>query len=129
MRAVPAKDTKPEMVVRSIAHAMGLRFRLHRKDLPGNPDLVFPKYKSVVFVHGCFWHWHGCPRSRMPKSNIEYWEKKIDGNRKRDRKNIAQLSSLGWKSLIIWECETKTLSTFNFVSHSSLTAINVPDMF
>ena len=108
MRAVKSDDTKPEMIVRKAIHRKGFRYRLHDKKLPGKPDLVFPRYKTVVFVHGCFWHWHGCPRSRMPKSNTEYWEKKIGRNTERDKTNKKALENMGWKVLIIWECSLES---------------------
>jgi len=108
MRAVKSANTGPEMVVRSLAHRMGYRFRLHRKDLPGKPDLVFPRRRKVVFVHGCFWHGHDCVRgARVPLRNRAYWKRKITRNRVRDQTNPSLLKALGWKSLVIWECETK----------------------
>jgi DNA mismatch endonuclease (patch repair protein) len=108
MRAVKSKDTTPEITVRKIIHGMGARFRLHRKDLPGSPDLVFPSRRLALFVHGCFWHGHNCPRgARSPKTNSEYWATKIDRNRKRDAKAIQALSELGWRSHVIWECELR----------------------
>jgi DNA mismatch endonuclease (patch repair protein) len=108
MRAVRAKDTKPELLVRRRAHAVGLRFRLHRRDLPGTPDLVFPRRRTVVFVHGCFWHGHsGCSRSVPPKTNTEFWVAKIQKNAARDRLAIASLQRLGWLVVVIWECETR----------------------
>ena len=105
MRQVKSVNTKPEMVMRRALHAAGFRFRLHRRDLPGSPDLVFPRFRAVVFVNGCFWHWHGCKRSRMPASNREYWEMKIARNVERDRQTLAQLDALGWEVHVIWECE------------------------
>ena len=108
MAAVPHQNTSAELKVRSALHKAGKRFRLHRKDLPGTPDLVFPSKKIVVFVHGCFWHSHGCKKSRPPSSNREYWMPKMKENRQRDEKKIAQLESLGWRSVIIWECEIDT---------------------
>jgi len=108
MAAVKGKDTKPEMIVRRLAHAMGYRFRLHRKDLPGKPDLVFPGRRKVIFVHGCFWHSHDCARgSRQPKQNAEYWRAKIGRNVERDAANLQALRALGWQILVIWECELK----------------------
>lgn len=110
MRQVKGKDTAPERQVRSLLHRMGLRFRLHQKNLPGVPDIVLPKYKSVIFVHGCFWHRHpGCKRASMPTSNVDYWEDKFSKNLKRDAECQAQLTSLGWRVIIIWECELKAL--------------------
>ena len=108
MRAVKSRNTAPELFVRSLAHRMGYRFRLHRDNLPGKPDLVFPKFQKVIFVHGCFWHGHGCVRgARVPKGNREYWLKKISGNRTRDQKNLARLTTAGWKALVIWECDLR----------------------
>lgn len=105
MSRVRAKDSKPEMVVRRAAHAMGYRYRLHRNDLPGKPDLVFPAKKKVVFVHGCFWHRHDCKLGRLPKSNLDFWLPKLQKNRQRDLANQAALNALGWEALIVWECE------------------------
>jgi DNA mismatch endonuclease (patch repair protein) len=105
MARVKGEDTSPEMKVRRAVHAAGHRYRIHRKDLPGKPDLVFPRYRLVVFVHGCFWHWHGCKRSRMPAANHDYWTAKIDRNVQRDAANRAKLEAAGWRWRIIWECE------------------------
>ncbi|MDY7000522.1 MAG: very short patch repair endonuclease [Thermodesulfobacteriota bacterium] len=108
MSKIKGKDTKPEKIVRSLLHAMGYRFRLHRKDLPGKPDIVLPKHKTVIFVHGCFWHGHNsCSRSNIPKSNSEYWIGKINRNIQRYNTNRALLVQKGWKVLVIWECQTK----------------------
>lgn len=110
MQAVKGAHTAPEMAVRSLVHRMGYRFRLHRKDLPGKPDLVFAGRRKVIFVHGCFWHGHDCARgARMPKANADYWRNKIDRNRARDAASLAQLKALGWSSSIVWECELKQL--------------------
>ena len=110
MSRIKGKNTKPEMIVRSMLHKMGYRFRLHRKDLPGNPDIVLPKYKTVIFVNGCFWHRHeGCKYAYMPKSRVDFWQKKFSDTIKRDRKNKADLESAGWKIIVIWECQTKDL--------------------
>lgn len=112
MSRVRSKDTTPEMKVRKAAHAMGLRFRLHRKDLPGKPDLVFPKYRTALFVHGCFWHRHrGCPKASTPKTRVEFWTDKFEKNVERDEKVVKQLSSIGWRALVIWECETKSFDS------------------
>lgn len=106
MSRIGSKDTAPEIFVRSMLHKMGLRFRLHRADLPGIPDIVLPKYRTVVFVHGCFWHQHkGCRRSGSPKSNTTYWHEKLAKNVKRDRKHRRALAKLGWKVILVWECE------------------------
>lgn len=109
MRAVKSRDTGPEMIVRRAAHALGYRFRLHRKDLPGSPDIVFPARKKAIFVHGCFWHGHDCARgARQPKANAEYWTAKIARNKARDERVVDELAALGWETLTIWECELKT---------------------
>jgi DNA mismatch endonuclease (patch repair protein) len=107
MAQVKSKNTKPEMVVRKAAHALGLRFRLHRSDLPGKPDIVFPARRTAVFVHGCFWHQHGCKRARRPKTNTAYWTKKLDRNAQRDRSAAKALRKSGWRCAAIWECQTK----------------------
>ena len=108
MSRVKSKHTNPELAVRQAAHAIGLRFRLHRHDLPGCPDLVFPKHRVAVFVHGCFWHRHPeCPKTSMPKSNTQYWEGKFAANVERDRRILDQLSDANWSTHVIWECETK----------------------
>ena len=108
MSRVRAEDTKPEMAVRRTAHALGYRFRLHRKGLPGRPDLVFPARRAVVFVHGCFWHRHpNCPKSSMPKTRIEFWQAKFAANVHRDEVNVKALGADGWRVLVIWECETR----------------------
>ena len=106
MARIRGRDTKPELAVRHIAHRMGLRFRLHRKDLPGRPDLVFPKHRLAVFVHGCFWHRHeGCPYASNPKSRIAFWTEKFAANVERDARQEAALRALGWRVLVIWQCE------------------------
>ena len=108
MRAVKSKNTTPEMAVRKLVHGMGYRFRIHRKDLPGSPDLVFPSRRLVLFVHGCFWHGHNCARgARSPKTNVQYWTQKIERNRKRDVETLRALSDAGWRSCVIWECELR----------------------
>lgn len=108
MRAVKSRDTAPEMKVRRAAHALGLRFRLHRSDLPGSPDLVFPAKQTALFVHGCFWHGHDCARgARMPQNNRDYWQAKISRNKARDKASLAALKKLGWTPRIIWECQTR----------------------
>ena len=104
MSLIRARDTKPEMIVRSYLHRRGLRYRLHDRKLPGKPDLVFPARGVVVFVHGCFWHGHGCRRGRLPQSRTDYWWPKIARNQERDRRNAGKLRRLGWSVLTIWEC-------------------------
>lgn len=108
MSRIRAKDTGPERVVRKHLHSAGLRFRLHVRDLPGNPDLVLPKFKTVVFVNGCFWHAHqGCKYFRLPKTNGQYWETKIERNVLRDNYNYVELSRSGWRVIVVWECELR----------------------
>ena len=108
MSRVRGRDTKPEMIVRRIAHGLGFRFRLHRRDLPGTPDLVFPKHRAVIMVHGCFWHRHpGCRYATSPKTRVRFWEDKFEGNVVRDRRNENALHELGWRVMVIWECETR----------------------
>lgn len=108
MRAVKSRDTAPELNVRKAAHALGLRFRLNRADLPGKPDVVFPAKRTALFVHGCFWHGHNCPRgARMPQNNRAYWQTKISRNIARDKANLAALKKLGWTPRVIWECQTR----------------------
>ena len=111
MSRVKGRDTKPEKLVRSLLHRLGYRFRLHRRDLPGNPDIALPKYRKAIFVHGCFWHQHpGCQRAKRPNSNKEFWNDKLDRNVARDRKNLEKLENLGWSHFVVWECETKDQS-------------------
>nr|WP_293836958.1 very short patch repair endonuclease [uncultured Arsenicibacter sp.] len=108
MSRIKGKDTKPEMIVRKYLHARGFRFRLHNKDLPGKPDIVLPRYRTVIFVHGCFWHGHeGCRYFILPKTKTEWWEAKISGNKERDNRNLAALRASGWKVIIVYECELK----------------------
>ena len=107
MRRIRSAGTKPEMVVRSLAHRLGFRFRLHAKDLPGKPDLVFRSRRKAIFVHGCFWHGHSCKEGqREPKSNMDYWRGKISRNKERDALHLSALEAKDWTCLIIWECET-----------------------
>lgn len=106
MGRVRAKDTKPEMLVRRLVHGMGYRYRLHLRDLPGIPDLVFPSRGKIIFVHGCFWHRHGtCRYTRWPKSKLEFWKPKLEANRRRDQVNQRALRRMGWKVLVVWECQ------------------------
>jgi DNA mismatch endonuclease, patch repair protein len=108
MSHISGKNTKPEIIIRKIAHSLGYRFRLHKKDLPGKPDIVFPKYKKVIFVNGCFWHGHkNCKRSKLPTTNKNFWKDKIEGNKKKDKGNLIRLKKLGWNYLVIWQCEIK----------------------
>ncbi len=108
MQAVKSENTGLELKVRRLLHAAGYRYRLHRKDLPGSPDIVFPGRRKVIFVHGCFWHGHDCPRgARVPKTNARYWSRKIERDRERDRLSLEALDEVGWRHLVVWECETK----------------------
>ena len=104
MSRIRGRDTKPEMVVRRGLHALGLRFRLHDRRLPGRPDLVLPKYQTAVFVHGCFWHAHGCALSKLPGTRVEFWKQKLDANVARDRAAVQALRDAGWRVLLVWEC-------------------------
>jgi DNA mismatch endonuclease (patch repair protein) len=111
MSRIRGKDTKPELVIRSLLHRMGFRFRLHRSDLPGTPDIVLPKFKKVIFVHGCFWHMHNCKRGRsFPRTNERFWTLKRQRNVARDRKNILKLRKLGWRAQVIWQCQLRNLA-------------------
>jgi len=108
MSLVRNRNTRPERLVRSMLHRMGVRFRLHRHELPGCPDIVLSSRKKVVFVHGCFWHCHnGCSRSNLPTTRVAFWRKKISGNQRRDGEHLKALRYLGWRALIVWECELK----------------------
>lgn len=110
MSRIRSKDTKPEMLVRRLVHGMGYRYRLHAKELPGRPDLVFRPRRKAIFVHGCFWHRHeGCPANRLPTARYDFWRRKLNGNVRRDRRNEAALERMGWDCLVIWECQTKDL--------------------
>ncbi|KIC13781.1 very short patch repair endonuclease [Leisingera sp. ANG-DT] len=110
MAKIRAKNTKPEMLVRRMVHGMGIRYRLHRKDLPGKPDLVFGPRRKVIFVHGCFWHLHDCRDGRIPATRRDYWEPKLLRNAERDAEHLAALQAAGWQVLTIWECESKDLA-------------------
>lgn len=104
MSGIKAKNTKPEMIIRKALHAAGFRYRLHVRDLPGKPDLVFPKYKAVIFIHGCFWHGHECRYFKLPATRTEFWRDKINTNHNRDTRQQAQLRAAGWRVLVVWEC-------------------------
>ena len=110
MSQIRSRGMKPEFAVRSMVHRLGYRFRLHRRDLPGAPDLVLPRHRAVIFVNGCFWHWHpdpNCPIAGLPKSNLQYWKPKLTRTRIRDRENAASLAADGWRVLTVWECELR----------------------
>jgi DNA mismatch endonuclease (patch repair protein) len=110
MSRVKQKNTSPEMALRRALHALGYRYRLHSRDLPGSPDLVFPARRKVIFVHGCFWHGHGCRWGKLPKSRLEYWQNKIATNQERDRVQLTQIRQAGWESMVVWQCEIKDLA-------------------
>lgn len=107
MRGIRGKNTAPELMIRRALHAAGYRYRIHDKKIAGNPDLIFPKYRAVIFIHGCFWHCHNCHLFKWPKSRTEFWTKKILSNRERDKKNIPSLQAEGWRTLVVWECALK----------------------
>lgn len=110
MARVRHRDTKPEMRLRKLVHGMGYRYRLHVRALPGKPDMVFPSRKAVIFMHGCFWHRHeGCKLARIPKSRISFWQEKLESNRQRDEDNRTRLEELGWRVLVVWECQLSDL--------------------
>lgn len=107
MSGIRGKNTKPEIAVRQALHAAGFRFRLHRKDLPGSPDIVLPRYRAVIFVHGCFWHGHGCRYFKVPKTRTDFWLDKITANARRDRQNEDALMAMGWSVFVVWECDIR----------------------
>jgi len=109
MAAVRQRDTPAELTVRRAAHALGFRFRLNVRSLPGSPDIVFPKHRKVIFVHGCYWHRHKCKKATMPASRIDFWKAKFEANIRRDRRVIRELRKLGWKVLVVWECQTNDI--------------------
>lgn len=111
MSRIRGKDTTPEILVRRYLFSQGMRYRKNDKRLPGHPDLVFPKYKTVVLINGCFWHGHDCGKFRLPKTNVEFWKNKIEVNKKRDQRTIAQLESEGWRVIVIWECSINTVAS------------------
>jgi DNA mismatch endonuclease (patch repair protein) len=122
MGRVKEKNTTPELRVRRLLHKMGYRFRLHRRDLPGKPDIVLPKYRLCIFVNGCFWHQHpGCPRATVPASNVDFWKTKLMRTKERDCQNITALTKLGWRTLVVWECETKNISRLQTALENQLT--------
>jgi len=115
MSRVRAVGTEPEIIVRRVAHGLGYRFRLHRKDLPGKPDIVFPRHRKVILVHGCFWHGHErCAKAKRPETNHDFWERKLSRNAERDQENVTALRRAGWRVLVVWQCETR--------NHARLTA-------
>lgn len=119
MSKISRKNTSPELIIRKALFAEGYRYRLHRKDLPGNPDIVFPSKKKVIFINGCFWHRHNCKRAALPTTNIDFWEKKLSGNKERDNRNLEKLKKMGWESLVIWQCQIKKNKIKDQVKHIS----------
>lgn len=114
MALVRSKHTKPELATRDLVYGMGFRYRLHGNKLPGRPDLIFPSRRKAIFVHGCFWHRHkGCSLARIPKSRVRFWKEKLEGNRRRDTRNIARMRRLGWSSLVVWECQLEKLESLS----------------
>jgi DNA mismatch endonuclease (patch repair protein) len=120
MQAVRTSDTKPEIAVRKQLHRLGYRFRLHRSDLPGRPDVVLPRYMLAVFVHGCFWHRHDCKRATIPKTRVEFWEAKLAANAERDARVIDELSKMGWRTAVIWECEIRSPEAIEARIHEAI---------
>jgi len=116
MSGIQGKDTKPELKIRSALHKLGFRYKLYDKSLPGKPDLVFPKYNAVIFIHGCFWHLHKCHLFKWPSTRTEFWRKKITGNKKRDEINLQALKEMDWRILIVWECALKGKNKLDFGS-------------
>lgn len=123
MSGIKGKDTKPEMIVRRALHKAGFRYRLHVKDLPGKPDIVLPKYRTVIFVHGCFWHMHNCKYFKWPKTRAGFWKEKIEGNVKRDHVNFEKLLGQEWDVVIIWECQAKEISDEIFDRNGNINAV------
>ncbi len=107
MANIHSADTVPEMELRRLLHALGYRFRLHRSDLPGKPEVVLPKHRAAILMHGCFWHGHTCKDGRRPGSNTDYWNKKLDRNSRRDKMNVSAMRRLGWRCMVVWECQLK----------------------
>ena len=129
MSRIGSKHTKPELVVRSLLHRLGYRFRLHRKELPGRPDIAFIGRKKAIFVHGCFWHGHGCKIGKLPKSNLEFWAPKIERNRLRDREKRSELEQIDWAVEEVWQCEIKDIQSLDVKLRSFLgnpKAIDIP---
>lgn len=120
MQAVRSKDTGPELKIRQLLHGHGYRYRLHSRDLPGKPDMVFPSRMKAIFVHGCFWHAHGCRYGRPPASRLEYWLPKLEKNKTRDSEKLAKLEALGWQAMVVWQCEIKDIDSLFSGLHSFL---------
>ena len=124
MKSVGTRDTGPELIVRRRLHRLGYRFRLHAEELPGTPDIVFRRKRKAIFVHGCFWHGHGCAKGRLPKSRVDYWGPKIEANRTRDRRDAEALEAEGWKTLTVWQCETRDEAALDRVLTSFLSELD-----
>ena len=122
MSRVKNANTKPEILVRQLLHKLGYRFRLHNRELPGSPDIVLPRHRKVIFVHGCFWHGHSCPRGKRPESRTEFWNTKLDKNLARDAKAQDELRASGWDALVLWECQTKDQVTLTEILQNFLPA-------
>lgn len=130
MSGIRGKNTKPELLVRSLLFKAGYRFRLHRKGLPGTPDIVMPGRRVAIFIHGCFWHrHHACPQARLPKSNVEFWETKLSRNEQRDQAKYRDLANLGWRTLVIWECAIRRQSDMALLAKSITRWIESDDLF
>lgn len=128
MSRVGGKNTKPELAVRRALHALGYRFRIHRRDLPGRPDIVLPRYRVAIFVHGCFWHRHpGCRKASSPKTRADFWGQKFEANVARDERNQSELVAIGWRVFTIWECETRTIDETAARLHDELQRIGSAD--
>lgn len=128
MSRVGGKNTKPELAVRRALHALGYRFRIHRPDLPGRPDIVLPRYRVAIFVHGCFWHRHsGCGKASLPKTRTNFWNRKFEANVARDERNRLDLAATGWRVFTIWECETRTLDETMARLHGEIQRIGADD--
>ena len=125
MSRVRNRNTRQEVLVRSLLHRLGYRFRLHRSDLPGTPDIVLPKHRTVVFVHGCFWHGHSCPRGKLPETRRAFWKAKIERNAERDRDARQELETLGWRVVVVWGCETSSLVRLTELGHRLVREIGV----
>lgn len=117
MSRVKNRNTQPEVLVRSLLHRLGYRFRLHRKELPGTPDIVLPLYRTVIFVNGCFWHGHNCSRGKLPEKNRDFWKAKITKNIERDELNIERLHAMNWNVITVWSCETSSTAKLNELGH------------
>ena len=126
MSKIRSKDTRPERVLRSALHRLGFRFRIHRKDLPGKPDIVLPKYRTVIFIHGCYWHYHkDCREGRIPSTNSAFWKDKLEKNVAKDERHRAALAALGWRVLVVWECEMNTRAKFTKKIESLISEIQI----